>query len=202
MGYLEPGDYEAYGLASDTADGWVAAASALIEGFCRRPSLLATQYVERMRLVAGSRTVRLTYLPVADGAVIGLRVRYGQARRGEYQESWLLQVATAFGLPGNWSALDPTQIDLDTATGEVTFTANVLGIGYNEVEVTYTAGFATVPVGVKAACAQVVKNAQAMPALNVQRSRVDTLQMQYFSGDLVDASVKRLLKPYVAQKVG
>ena len=202
MGYLEPGEYEAYGLASDTADAWVTAASVLMEGYCRRPSLLATQYVERTRLTAGNHTVRLSYLPVTDGAVTGLRVRYGQARRGEHQEAWLLQLATAFGLPGSWSTLDASQIDLDTATGEVTMTPNLLGLGYNEVEVTYTAGLATVPAGVKVACAQVVKNAQAMPALNVQRSRVDTLQMQYFSGDLLDASVQRMLKPYVAQKVG
>ena len=79
---------------------------------------------------------------------------------------------------------------------------NLLGLNYNEVEVTYNAGFASVPVGVKVACAQVVKNAQAMPALNVKSNRMDTLQMQYFSGDLIDASVQALLRPYVAQKVG
>jgi len=58
-----------------------------------------------------------------------------------------------------------------------------------------------VPVGVKVACAQVVKNAQAMPALNVSRTRMDTMQMQYFSGSLLDESVKSLLRPYVATKV-
>jgi hypothetical protein len=78
---------------------------------------------------------------------------------------------------------------------------NVLGLDYNEVEMTYQAGVAAVPVAVKVACAQVVKNAQAMPALNVSRSRVDTLQMQYFSGDLLDESVRSLLREYVAQKV-
>jgi hypothetical protein len=206
MGYLVPGEYAAYGLTAETADEWIAMASALIEGHCKRPTLMTAQYVERSRLVAGSRVVRLSYLPVATGAVTGVRVRYGQMRRGElrheFGEYWLTQVAQVFGLPGTWSALDPSLTDLDMAAGELTLGYNLLGLSYNEVEVTYNAGFDAVPVGVKVACAQVVKNAQAMPALNVKSNRMDTLQMQYFSGDLIDASVQALLRPYVAQRVG
>ena len=77
-----------------------------------------------------------------------------------------------------------------------------MGVPYNEVEIAYSAGFATVPVVVKTACAQVVRNAQATPALNVKGSRVDTLQMDYFSGSLIDPTVQKLLAPYVAQRVG
>ena len=58
------------------------------------------------------------------------------------------------------------------------------------------------PSAIKIACAQVVKNAQATPAMNVKGSRMDTLQMQYFSGSLIDANVQQMLAPYVAQKVG
>ena len=71
---------------------------------------------------------------------------------------------------------------MDATTGELTFPENLLGLAYNEVEVTYTAGFVTVPSAVKVACAQIVKNAQATPAMNVKSSRMDTMQMQYFSG--------------------
>ena len=121
MGYLQPGEYAAYGLTAETADEWIAMASALIEGHCKRPSLMTAQYVERTRLVAGSRVVRLSYLPVVAGAVTGVRVRYGRARRGdlteEFGEYWLTQVAQVFGLPGSWSALDPALTDLDTAVG-------------------------------------------------------------------------------------
>jgi len=66
---------------------------------------------------------------------------------------------------------------------------NVLGMSYNEVEVTYTAGLAVVPPALKVACAQIVKNAQATPAMNVKGSKMDTLQMQYFAGSLIDANV-------------
>ena len=47
-----------------------------------------------------------------------------------------------------------------------------------------------------------MKNAQATPALNVKSSKMDTLQMQYFSGSLIDANVQKLLAPYVAQRIG
>ena len=58
MGYLLPTEYVEYGLPAGTADEWVTMASALMESYCRRVSLLATQYVERMRLTAGSQAVR------------------------------------------------------------------------------------------------------------------------------------------------
>jgi len=207
MGYLDPTEYVAYGLTAETTDDWVAMASALIEAHCRRPSLLVTQYIERMRLTAGSQTVRLSYLPLnplgtAASPLVSVRVRYGRPRRGEMQDPMLTQVACAFGIPGSWSALDLTNVDLNQATGEVTFPMNLLGLNYNEVEVTYTAGVAIVPPALKVACAQIVKNAQAIPAMNIKSSRMDTLEMQYFGGSLIDANVQMILAPYIAQRIG
>jgi hypothetical protein len=207
MGYLDPTEYISYGLTAETTDDWVAMASSLIEAHCRRQSLLVTQYVERMRLTAGSQAVRLSYLPLtplapATSPLVGIRVRYGRPRRGELQDPMLAQVAWAFSIPGSWSALDLTSVDLNAVTGDLTFPMNLLGLNYNEVEVTYTAGVAIIPPAVKVACAQIVKNAQATPAMNVKGSRIDTLQMQYFAGSLVDANVQRMLVPYVAQRIG
>jgi hypothetical protein len=207
MGYLDPTEYVAYGLTADTTDDWIAMASALIEAHCRRTSLLVTQYVERMRLTAGSQAVRLSYLPLsplgsASSPLVGVRVRYGRPRRGEMQDPMLTQVAWAFSIPGSWSQLDLTNVDVNLATGEVTFPINILGLSYNEVEITYTAGLAVVTPAVKIACAQIVKNAQATPAMNVKGSKMDTLQMQYFAGSLVDANVQMLLGPYVAERIG
>jgi hypothetical protein len=207
MGYLDPSEYVLYGLTVDTAGDWIAMASALIDAHCRRPSLLVAQYVERMRLTAGSQSVRLSYLPLtplgaAASPLVGVRVRYGRPRRGELQDPMLAQVAWAFSIPGSWSALDLSNVDLNSVTGEVTFPINLLGLNYNEVEVTYTAGVAAIPPPIKIACAQIVRNAQATPAMNVKGSKMDTLQMQYFAGSLVDPNVQSLLSPYVAQRIG
>ena len=202
MPYLDPSEYEAYGLTADTTGDLVQLASALIDSHCRRSTLLQQQYMERMRLTAGSQSVRLSYLPLASGAVTSVRVRYGRPRRGEMHQTILTQAAWAFSIPGSWSTLDVSGVDLNPATGDVTFPANFLGVPYNEVEITYNAGFATAPPVIKTACAQVVKNAQATPAMNVKGSKVDTLQMQYFSGSLIDANVQKMLAPYVAQRMG
>ncbi|WP_263366938.1 hypothetical protein [Edaphobacter bradus] len=207
MAYLLPAEYQTYGLDAETTDDWVTMASSLIEAHCRRPSLLVTQYVERMRFSAGAQTVRLSYRPLAAAAgaaspLVGVRVRYGKPRRGEIPDPFREQIAWAFSVPGSWNTLDTSHIDVNMATAELTFPQNYLGLGYNEAEITYTSGLATIPAAVKIACAQIVKNAQATPALNVKASRVDTVQMQYFSGALIDPQVQALLRPYVAERLG
>jgi hypothetical protein len=186
MGYLLPTEYVQFGLTAETTDDWVTMASALMEAYCRRPSLLVTQYVERMRLTAGAQTVRLSYRPLtaavgAASVLVGVRVRYARPRRGELPDQFREQIAWAFSVPGSWNALDVTTVDVNETTAELTFPASFLGLDYNEVEVTYTSGLATIPDAVKVACVQIVRNAQATPGMNVKSSKMDTLQMEYFS---------------------
>jgi hypothetical protein len=207
MGYLLPAEYVQYGLTAETTDDWVTMASALMEAYCRRPSLLVTQYVERMRLTAGTQTVRLSYRPLAAAVgatspLVSVQVRYGRPRRGELPDPFREQIAWAFSVPGSWNALDVTSVDVNQTTAELTFPRSFLGLDYNEIEVTYTSGLVTIPDALKVACVQIVKNAQATPAMNVKSSKMDTVQMQYFSGSLIDPQVQMLLKPYVAERLG
>ena len=88
MGYLQPTQYESYGLAPDTTDDWITVASALMNSYCRRESLAVTQYTERIRLTRGAQTAQLTYLPLAAVApavlpFVTVQARYTQPRRGE-----------------------------------------------------------------------------------------------------------------------
>jgi hypothetical protein len=207
MGYLLPTEYTQYGLTTETTDDWVTMASALMESYCRRPSLLVTQYVERMRLTAGSQAVRLSYRPLAAAVgatspLVSVQVRYARPRRGELPDYFHEQIAWAFSIPGSWNALDVTTVDVNQTTAELTFPVSFLGLDYNEVEVTYTSGVVVVPDALKVACVQIVKNAQATPAMNVKSNKMDTVQMQYFSSSLIDPQVQMLLKPYVAERLG
>lgn len=208
MGYLQPTDYENFGLAPNTTDDWVTAASVLMDAHCRRTSLNATQYVERMRVVEGSQSVRLTYLPLAVvtpaiSPLLTVRARYARPRRGEIAlQPMAAEVAWAFSLPGTWTTLDGSMLDFVIDTGEVTLPYNILGLPYNEVEVTYTAGLGEIPDAIKSACAQIVKNAQATPSLNVKSTKLDTMRMDYFAGTLLDEQVKALLRPYVSCRLG
>src|SRR4051794_32519219 len=151
MGYLLPTDYGNFGLAADTTDDWVTAASALIDAHCKRPGLATMQYVERMRVVEGSQNVRLTYLPLsllgnASSPLVAARARYARPRRGEIAlQPMASEVAWAFSLPGSWTMLDCIALDFVSDTGEITLPYNILGLPYNEVEVTYTAGLNVIP---------------------------------------------------------
>lgn len=207
MNYLDPAEYENYGLEASTPTSWVGAASSLIDAYCRRATLGISTFTERIRLVPGRNCVRLTYLPLAsDGQnqspLISARGRYAPPRRGEDTSLWDIvnDVSQVFGLPGTWIDIDVTSMDYFSDTGEVSWLPNPLGLAFQELEITYTAGFATIPDTVKFACAQVVRNAQATPALNVHTSTLSNMHLEYFADTLLDQTVKSYLAPYLAQK--
>jgi hypothetical protein len=207
MAYLLPAQYESYGLPAGTTPDWIAVATALINSFCRRPDLNVIQYQERLRLVNGSQTVLLSYLPLAPlgtaaSPIVSVQGRYGRPRRGDMVAVPLVEAALAFSLPGEWTAIDPATVDYATDTGELTLPWNVLGLPYNEVKVTYTAGLSVIGDDVLFACAQIVRNAQAQPALNASLTKMDTMQMKYFSSSLLDETVQAWLRPYVANRLG
>jgi hypothetical protein len=207
MAYLQPTDYPNYGLPAGTTADWITAATALINSYCRRPDLNVMQFTERLRVTAGAQTVRLSYLPLAPlGAaaspIVSIEGRYARPRRGELPDQPLQEIAWAFSLPGQWAAIDPSTVDYDPNTGELTLPWNVMGLPYNEVMVIYTAGLAAIGDDVKTACAQIVRNAQATPALNASKTKIDTMQMQYFSSSLLDETVQTWLNPYVANRLG
>lgn len=208
MNYLSPSEYQLYGLDATTAPALVGAASSLVDAHCRRASLAVTRYEERIRMLPDRNTARLTYLPLlaaapATSPIVSARGRYSTPRRGEWPlDDLRLDAALAFGLPGSWSDIDPVVVDFDAITGELTLPLSVIGIWFSEIDIVYTAGYDVIPEGVKYACAQITRNAEATPAVNVKSGSVDRMRMDYFAPDLLDASVRSLLAPFVAQKAG
>lgn len=205
MEYLQISEYAAYGLAEKTPESLVAAASAMIDAHCRRPTLSVAQYTERFRL-RKANAVRLSYLPLtpasgASSALVAMRARFGAVDREWFNAQPMLHELLQFASPSTWVAQDCAQADVNSLTGEVIFNQGLLALPMSEVELTYTAGFATIPEPAKQACAQIVRNAQATPALNVRASQVDRMHMQYFSDTLLDATVRELLQQFVSQKV-
>jgi len=208
MNYLQPSEYEKYGLEATTGAAWVIAASAIVDAHCRRATLAIARYTERLRIETGQGSIRATYLPLvavppAASPIVSARARYAMPRRGEWlHEEMAWEAAAVFGLPGTWTDLNGTDLDPYLEPGEIRLPVNVLGWGFSEIEIVYTAGLDPIPDTVKVACAQLVKNAQATPALNVKQGMLDRMQLMYFSDALLDGTVRSLLAPYVAQKVG
>jgi hypothetical protein len=206
MNYLSPTEYQLYGIDTTTDPALVGAASSLIDAHCRRATLAIAQYEERIRMMPDRNTIHLTYLPLAPLApatspIVSGRGRYTIPRRGEWPfDDLRLDVALMFGMPGTWSNMDPTSVDFDPTTGELTLPLNLVGLWFSEVDIIYTAGYATIPDAAKYACAQVVRNAQATPAVNVKTGHMDRFRMDYFAPDLLDNTVRAMLAPFVAQK--
>ena len=208
MAYLQPADYPNYGLPAGTTADWITAATALINSYCRRPDLNVIQYTERLRVTSGCAdgAAELSASGAAghgDNAAGEHRgpLREAAARR-DCSTSRCSRLHGRFRCPANGRRSIPALVDFDPNTGELTLPWNVLGLPYNEVQVTYTAGLATIGDDVKTACAQIVRNAQSTPALNASKTKIDTMQMQYFSSSLVDETVQAWLRPYVANRLG
>ena len=128
MGYLLPAEYAAFGLTAETADAWVTAASAMMEAYCRRPSLLTASYTERMRVPRRAQTVRLSYGPLVS--VDAVKARYARARPDAFEmglEPMQVEFAAAFGLPGSWVEVDVATLDVSLPTGEFRFAWNGVG---------------------------------------------------------------------------
>jgi len=205
--YLLSSEYAAYGLEPETPESWVAAASSIIDAHCNRPTLWVTQFTERKRLTPGRNILQLTYLPLAvvqnqTSPITQGRARYGIPRRGDDLGMWEMasEYAMIFGLPGTWVDLDLANFDCFPDTGEVTWLANPLGLYFDEMELQYNAGFSVIPDAVKFACVQLVRNAQAMPAVNVKEGALNPMHFAYFADTLLDSTVREMLAPYIAQK--
>jgi hypothetical protein len=206
MAYLSADEYTLFGLDETTPDSLVGAASDLIDAHCRRNGFGIAQYMERFR-VGRSCTVRLSYLPLAsaDGVsspIVQARGRYTK-NGGEWAGSTELaqELAQVFSTPTEWTSVPADSLDIDAQSGEVMIGVGLLSPALGDLEVTYTAGYNVVPEAVKQACAKLVKNALATPALNVSKQRIDRMYLEYFSDSLMDADVKRLLAPFVAQRL-
>jgi len=202
--YLTTGEFTALGLADSTDPALIRIASDLVDSFCHRDSLLVTQYTERNRLPDGLPVTRATFTPLAIAAgapspFVSARARHGMPR-GPNAAS-LAEMIAPFGGPPQWVDLDPLRVDYNAATGELWLPASLFGIPYTEVELTYTAGFAEPPEGVRLACAQIIRNLESHPAANVRTAQMDRLQLEYYARSLLDEDVRRLLGPFVATRL-
>lgn len=202
--YLTTAEFPVYGLADSTDPALVRVASELVDAFCRRASLLVTEYTERNRLPDGLPVTRTSYTPLAvpqgqSTPFVSVRARHGIPRGPNALT--LAEMVAPFGGPPAWIDLDPAQVEYDAATGEIWLPSGIFGVPFTDVELTYTAGYTAAPEPVKLACAQIIRNIESHPTANVSGAQLDRLQLEYFAGSLLDEDTRRLLAPYVAVRL-
>jgi hypothetical protein len=140
--------------------------------------------------------------------IISCSGRYGYGRRDnqmKYPDSGymmnLLQVASYFGGPPQFTAIDPTMIDYDPRTGEIWVPAGLYISNYTELQITYNTGFdpRNMPRAIKHATAAVIKNALAKGAGTTGiksitgAGRVNVM----LDPELIDPNIEKMLANYV-----
>ncbi len=201
--YLSAGDYATYGLPATLATAQVVRASAVIDTYCHR-AIAVTSYIERLRLPSGRNRVLLSYTPTvalapATIAYTAARGRYGYPRRAAsasqvFPAASILEVSSVFGGPPEWETIDVTAITGDPRTGEVWLPAGIYMAQYTEVEITYTAGYATIPDAVKAACAFIIMAYLERAAMAGVKGKGITPPA--FDRTLIDRTTGAMLEPY------
>ena len=138
--------------------------------------------------------------------IIGCSGRYGYSRRGSQQVypdlnygANILQIASFFGGPPQFTPIDLTMADVDPITGEIWIPAGLYLSQYTEVFIKYNSGYdpRDMPKSIKHACAALIKNflsrgggTTGMKSFSVWRVSGS------FTDDMIDPTVERLLRPY------
>lgn len=139
--------------------------------------------------------------------ILGCSGRYGYPRRGaqaiypdlNYGMN-LLQVASFFGGPPQFTVIDPTAIDFDTGTGELWVPAGLYMSQYTEVVVAYNSGYdpTNMPRAIKQACVGLVKNflARGGGTFGLKSISVPSSVNYTFTENDLDAITARYLEAY------
>lgn len=136
---------------------------------------------------------------------ISLAGRYGYGRRGQQQVypdlnygANILQIASYFGGPPQFTPIAVSNTDFNPNNGEFWCPAGLYLSAYTEVEATYNSGFPpnALPSAIKQACAMLVQNYLSTPASNLTSFGVGSVHHTFFQQGLIDLSIQRLLDPY------
>lgn len=138
--------------------------------------------------------------------IISASGRYGYARRGQQQvypdlnyAANVLQIASFFGGPPQFTPIDPSMCDFDAKTGEIWVPAGLYLSQYTEILITYNSGFdpLRMPNAIKHATASLVRNllargggATGLTSFGAGRIRAG------FTDDIIDVNIQNMLQAY------
>lgn len=173
-------------------------------------TLLTTNYYWNGAQAANTPLNTMGASPVPGSTlspILGCSGRYGYARRSEFAiypdlnyGMNLLQVASFFGGPPNFTAIPVASIDFDVASGEIWVPAGIYLSQYTEIVIIYTSGYdpLNMPRAIKHACAALVRNylSRGGGVTGLRSIQTGGAVNVSFSQDLIDTTIERMLDPY------
>lgn len=216
--YLDQAEYQTYGIPGSTDPAVVWQACVLVDLFTKRMTsgtegtdgvvngLWSGSYTQLFRCRPDRNTVRLPYAPAT--VIEAISGRYVGTRRGDYHQHLTLEQRLSTGGLGRTEFVT---IDKDLCVilpnNRLEFPVNpYTGLGYTELQVTYTAGYTVIPAPVKRAVAMIVKE---MPQSFDERSIAMFRDIQEskhrvtrFEPGFVPPEARQLLHNYVVRSYG
>jgi len=193
--FIAPADYATFGLPAGTSVVQVADATSAIEEAILRPVAVAA-YTETIAFQEDRNTARLGYGPVIS--LTSARGRLIANTRGTPLNQ-IFPEQHLFVSPGTWFDVDTASIEVNAATGDI-WVPRLAGLmSYNELEVTYQGGWATVPLKLQEAVALLVKRMCLRPSPDITRLSLDDIATDYQTADYIDEEIRRKIQPYVAR---
>ncbi len=139
--------------------------------------------------------------------LIGASGRYGYSRRGSQQVypdlnygANILQIASFFGGPPQFTPIDITFCDFDAKTGEIWVPAGLYLSQYTEVSIQYNSGYdpTDMPKSIKHACAALIRNLLSKGGGTTGMKSFSVWRVSgQFNEDLIDPTVARWLAAFV-----
>ncbi len=200
MAYLVTADLPTYApqitLADPQATAYIKIASELIDRYCFR-TLGVTTYTERIPVNQFNQG-HLTYKPIV--ALTTVQVRYGRKHYTYYTNPVIdLYLLNNYFGPPRFQDVVVADCDFDPLQGYIWLPLGLWSVPYEEANLTYTAGYATVPEAVKCACGLLVAALVQRKGIGVVMEQIDDLRSQFKSDSLITPEIEQFLTPYIAR---
>ena len=188
-------------LGFSATEAQIRFAMSLIHGHCNRRTFWPAEYQERLTLPGDRLEARVSYTPVLQILTAKGRYAYGRRdRRTMNQVNYDYIAALAvFGSPPRYVEIDVNQISLYGPTGEVWFPTGLFLVGYNEVEITYLAGFQDIPSRLKTAVCNIVNSVCTKGVADRTSYSIGRVSRTFSRPSFIDEDTEMLLEPFVVK---
>lgn len=176
-------------------------AMSLLHGHCNRKTFWPAEYTEWHSLPNDRNECQLSITPIIQ--IIDAKGRYAYGRRDKRAQNQLnydyISALAVLGNPPRFQHIDVNQISLYPVTGQIWLPTGLFLLGYNEVEVTFLAGFQDIPSRLKTALALIINNVCLKGSGDRTSYSIGRVSRTFASPSFIDADTKMLLEPFIVR---